>query len=96
MLQALSSGADKVILTKACQSSRGIEPRELLRAFNEVNDHPHLALTAPCVKDAINLANKSVGRNDLILVTGSFAIAGEAKKLFQEKFAQASATELKP
>ncbi|MFO0857482.1 MAG: folylpolyglutamate synthase/dihydrofolate synthase family protein [Phycisphaerales bacterium] len=95
MLQALSLGADKVILTKAVLSSRAIEPKELLKVFNEVNDHPHLALTAPCVKDAINLAHKSVGRNDVILVTGSFAIAGEAKKLFQDKFAQTS-TEIKP
>lgn len=86
MLQALSLGADKVILTKVCDSARAIEPKELLRTFVEVNQHPHLAMAAPCVKDAINLASKSVGRNDLILVTGSFAIAGEAKKLFLEKF----------
>ncbi len=96
MLHALALGADKLILTKVCGSARAIDPKDLQRAFIDVNDHPHLALTAPCVKDAINLANKSVGRNDLILVTGSFAIAGEAKKLFQEKFSQASSTELKP
>jgi folylpolyglutamate synthase/dihydropteroate synthase len=44
-----------------------------------------MAQQAPTVKDAINIAAAGAGRNDIILVTGSFAIAGEAKRLFLEK-----------
>jgi folylpolyglutamate synthase/dihydropteroate synthase len=51
-----------------------------------------MAQQAPTVKDAINVAAAGAGRNDLILVTGSFAIAGEAKRLFSEKKRAATPT----
>ena len=83
MLAKLIGGADKIILTRAADSSRAIEPRDLQRKFAEQTSKP--VQTAPSVKDAINLAAKAAQRGDLIIVTGSFLVAGEAKRLFAEK-----------
>lgn len=83
MLESIALGADKVILTRAAGNDRALEPRELLRRHQEVGRC--MAQQAASVKEAINIAAAGAGRNDLILVTGSFAIAGEAKRLFLEK-----------
>lgn len=83
MLQAVSRGADKIIFTRASDSPRAMDPKELQRRFAEVSHK--MVQTAPTVKDAINLAARAVQRDDLICVTGSFYVAGEAKKLFAEK-----------
>lgn len=77
MLAALSSGADKIIFTRA-DSPRAMDPRELHRKFNDGGKMIQVAAT---VKDALNLAARAVGRDDIILVIGSFAVAGEAKQL---------------
>lgn len=83
MLQKLAAGADKVIFTRAEHNARAADPKELLRRFG---DHSQkMAQTAGSVKDAINIAAKAAGRDDLIVVTGSFYVAGEAKRLLHEK-----------
>ena len=41
-----------------------------------------MAQTAANLEDALRLANRAVSREDLIVVTGSFHLAGEAKKFF--------------
>ncbi len=79
MLAKVALGADKIIFTKATGHSRGVEPRELQRRFAEVS--PKMTQIAPNVKEAINMAGRAVTRDDLICVTGSFYLAGEAKKL---------------
>jgi dihydrofolate synthase/folylpolyglutamate synthase len=79
MLAKVALGADKIIFTKATGHSRGVEPRELQRRFADVS--PKMAQVAPNVKEAINMAGRAVTRDDLICVTGSFYLAGEAKKL---------------
>jgi dihydrofolate synthase/folylpolyglutamate synthase len=84
MLQKLSLGADKIIFTKASGSHRAMDPRELQRRFAE-HSHNKMTQTAGSVRDAINLAGLAVSRGDLVIVTGSFLIAGEAKRLFMEK-----------
>jgi dihydrofolate synthase/folylpolyglutamate synthase len=83
MLAKLVGGADKIVLTRAANSSRAVEPKDLMRKLPEAAGKP--VQTAACVKDAINLAAKAAQRGDLIIVTGSFYIAGEAKRLFAEK-----------
>jgi len=79
MLAKLALGADKIIFTKATGHARGVEPRELQRRFGEVSHK--MTQIAPSVKDAINMASRAVHRDDLVCVTGSFYLAGEAKKL---------------
>lgn len=83
MLGAMSMGADKIIFTRATAGDRSVEPRDLQRRFTDISGKQ--ATTAPTVKDAINAAARAVARGDMILVTGSFAVAGEAKKLLDEK-----------
>ncbi|CAG0963415.1 dihydrofolate synthase / folylpolyglutamate synthase [Phycisphaerales bacterium] len=89
MLQALSMGADKVIFTRASESTRAADPRELNRKF--ADQFGKVAQTTTTVKDALNLAARAVTRDDLIIVTGSFLVAGEAKRLLMEKAGQARA-----
>ena len=85
MLAKIATGADKIIFTRAEGSARAIDPKELMRKFGEVSTK--MAQVALTVKDALNLAARAVTRGDLICVTGSFAIAGEAKRALMAKAA---------
>ena len=80
MLTQLSLGADKVIFTRAKLNPRACEAADLLSQFNEITGK--MAQTAANLEDALRLANRAVSREDLIVVTGSFHLAGEAKKFF--------------
>ncbi len=83
MLDALSHGADKVVFTHAEDSPRAMDADDLLGRFETRSGK--MAQSAPSVRDAINLAYRGVQGNDVIVVTGSFHIAGEAKRLFLAK-----------
>lgn len=79
MIQSISQCADKVFFTRS-RGERAAEPAELLRKYREVRSGAP-SNAAPSVRDALAMARSVVGRGDTILVTGSFAIAGEAKKI---------------
>jgi dihydrofolate synthase/folylpolyglutamate synthase len=83
MLEQIGRGADKVIFTRAANNPRAVDPGELARRFEEV--HGRMSQVAPTLRDAINTAARAVQRDDLICVTGSFHLAGEAKALFEAK-----------
>ncbi|MCG3125178.1 MAG: Folylpolyglutamate synthase [Phycisphaerales bacterium] len=83
MLARIATGADKVIFTRSEGNARAVDPRELQRKFAEVSHK--MSQSAPTLKDALNIAARAVGRDDLICVTGSFYLAGEAKKLLAAK-----------
>jgi dihydrofolate synthase / folylpolyglutamate synthase len=83
MLANLATGADKIFFTRAGDNPRAADPRDLHRKFAEVSGK--MTQVAPTVRDALNLAARAVQRDDLILVTGSFAVAGEAKRLLIER-----------
>ncbi len=93
MLEKVGIGADKVIFTRASDNPRAADPHELHRRFVETQGK--MAQVADTVKEAINVAARAVGRDDLILVTGSFYVAGEAKRLLAEKRMAASEVEAK-
>jgi dihydrofolate synthase/folylpolyglutamate synthase len=78
MLARLAMGADKVVFTKAANNPRAMDPRELQRKFAEIS--PKMTMMAKTLPEALNLASHAVGRDDLICITGSFYIAGEARK----------------
>lgn len=78
MLQALGKGGDKVIFTRS-SNPRAADPADLLRQYEELTGKT--AQAEPDLKAAINAAARAVGRDDLILVTGSFYLAGDAKQL---------------
>jgi len=83
MLAKLATGADKVFFTAAEGSDRAIDPRELQRKFSEVSTK--MSQVTPTLKEAINAAARAVSKGDIVLVTGSFLLAGEAKRLFAGK-----------
>ncbi len=86
MLKQVSLGADKVIFTRAKANPRAAEPPDLLSAFAEVSGK--MAQSADNLEEALRLAVRAVSREDLIVVTGSFYLAGEAKKYFTDRAAK--------
>ncbi len=86
MLRHLRLGADKVIFTGS-RSPRACDPRELATRFAEISGR--MAQVEPSLEAALRTAVKPVTRDDLICITGSFYLVGEAKKLFAKAgFAQ--------
>lgn len=85
MLEKVALGADKVVFTRATNNPRAADPHDLQRRFTD--SLGRMSQVVEPVKDAINVAAKGIHRDDLILVTGSFHLAGEAKRLFQQKAA---------
>lgn len=85
MLTEIARGADKIIMTRSSSNPRAADPHELAKRYEAISGKT--AQVADNVKEAINVAARAVGNNDLICVTGSFYIAGEASMLFAEKSA---------
>jgi len=83
MLGQIALGADKVIFTRAKGNPRAMPPEELMSQFTEISGK--MAQLAPNLTESLKLAGRAVSREDLILVTGSFYLAGEAKRYFMEK-----------
>jgi dihydrofolate synthase/folylpolyglutamate synthase len=84
MLQRITSGADKVIFTKV-DNPRSANPDELASRYVEL--YGKMAQVATTLEDALAIANRAVTKEDLICITGSFYLVGEAKKLFAAKAA---------
>lgn len=84
-LKALAAGADKVIFTQAGNNRRAAKPADLQRRYSELCGK--MSQTTETFKDAFDLALRAVGRDDLICVTGSFYIVGEAKVQIAERLA---------
>jgi len=78
MLDRISSGADKVIFTKV-NSVRTADPEELAARYVEL--YGKMAQVAPNLQEALAIANRAVTKEDLICITGSFFLVGEAKRL---------------
>lgn len=80
MLEQIALGADKVIFTRAKMNPRAMEEQDLMTRFADLSGK--MAQTAKTLPDALKLASRAVSREDLIIVTGSFYLAGEARKYF--------------
>ncbi len=86
IIDKIGLGADKIIFTKSSTNPRSMDPDKLQRMY--VERHGKMAQVEPNLKKAINIAAQAAaGPGDLILVTGSFYLAGEAKGLFLDKAA---------
>ena len=83
MLKQIALGADKIIFTKAKGNPRAEEADDLARRFAELSGK--MVQVANNLEAALQLAGRAVSREDLIVVTGSFYLAGEARKYFIEK-----------
>lgn len=82
MLERITSGADKVIFTRV-NNIRSSNPEELAARYVEL--YGKMAQVASSLEDALSIANRAVTKEDLICITGSFYLVGEAKKLFATK-----------
>jgi dihydrofolate synthase/folylpolyglutamate synthase len=80
MLKMLQYGADKVIFTRSV-SPRAMSPDELAAMYTEICGK--MCQASSSLGEALALAKSAVGREDLISITGSFYLIGQAKKRFQ-------------
>jgi dihydrofolate synthase/folylpolyglutamate synthase len=78
MLLQLQLGADKVIFT-SIGTQRSADPHELLVRFQEKTQK--MAQVGRTLREAFAIAKHCVGREDLICITGSMYLVGEAKQL---------------
>ena len=78
MLKQLQIGADKVIFTSA-GTPRSMDAAELHARFQEKSNK--MAQIGPRLKDAYRIACNCVSREDLVCITGSVHLVGEAKRL---------------
>ncbi len=82
MLTELQYGADKVIFTRS-NSPKAVFPGDLAEIYNEICGK--MCQTALSLKEALRIARGAVTREDLICITGSFYLVGQAKQLFDSK-----------
>lgn len=84
MLTTLARAADKVIFTRSKGNPRVAMPVDLAEKYDECGGH--IAQTAENLTDALDIAVRAVGSSDLVVVTGSFFLVGEARKMLQNRF----------
>ena len=78
MMEQITRGADKVIFTRS-NNPRAARPEDLAAKYEERSGKT--AQVAQDLTEALRIANNAVSREDLICVTGSFYLVGEAKVL---------------
>lgn len=78
MLDGVNLGADKVVFTRAAGNPRSADPEDLQRLFNERSGK--MCQVARTFPQALELAVSAVSRGDLIVVTGSFYLVGDAMR----------------
>jgi dihydrofolate synthase/folylpolyglutamate synthase len=81
MMEQISAGADKVIFTRAANNPRAASPKELAEAYEARSGR--VAQVTQSLDDAMRIAFSAVSREDLICITGSFYLVGEAKGILQ-------------
>jgi dihydrofolate synthase/folylpolyglutamate synthase len=82
MLEQVSLGADKVIFTRAQNNPKSASPEELSSLY--VERFGKMAQVAQNFQEAMSIATRAITREDLVTVTGSFYLIGEAKRHFME------------
>ena len=80
MLQELQYGADKVIFTRS-NSAKAKSPDELAEMYAAISGK--MCQSAPAIGEALRLAKSAVDKEDLICITGSFYLIGQARVRFQ-------------
>jgi dihydrofolate synthase/folylpolyglutamate synthase len=81
MLTELQYGADKVIFTRS-SSTKAVSPQDLADMYTDLCGK--MCQTANSLGEALLLARSAVGREDLICITGSFYLIGQAKMRFRQ------------
>jgi len=81
MLHKLQYGADKVVFTRS-NSAKAMSPEDLTDMYTEMCGK--MCQTASSLGEALRLAKNAVSKEDLICITGSFYLIGQAKMRFQQ------------
>jgi dihydrofolate synthase/folylpolyglutamate synthase len=89
MLEQVSLGADKVIFTRSNNNPKAADPHELSNLYTE--RYGKMAQVAESFAHALEIAERAITREDIITVTGSFYLIGEAKQHLENKLAMAPA-----
>ncbi len=79
MIRHVQLGADKIIFTQS-SSPHATDPNELAACYIEQSGN--MAQTAANLDEALQIAQGAVATDDLICITGSFYLVGEAKQKF--------------
>ena len=88
MLEKLVAGADKIVFTRV-DNVRSADPEDLAAQYADLHGKPaHVAASLP---EALRVARRAATDDDLICITGSFYLVGEAKKLLADRAARRSA-----
>ncbi|MBI9018191.1 MAG: bifunctional folylpolyglutamate synthase/dihydrofolate synthase [Phycisphaerae bacterium] len=78
MLQQLQYGADKVIFTRV-KSPRSVDPDELVRRYTDLCGK--MCQAGETLEEALEIAKPAISTGDLICITGSFYLVGQAKEM---------------
>jgi dihydrofolate synthase/folylpolyglutamate synthase len=79
MLRRLQYGADKVIFTRS-NSAKAMSPQDLAELYTEICGK--MCQAAMSLGEALRLAKSAISKEDLICITGSFYLIGQAKAHF--------------
>jgi len=80
MLNELRYGADKVVFARS-NSPKAVFPQDLADMYTEMCGK--MCQTAMSIREAVRIARSAVSKEDLICITGSFYIVGQAKAQLQ-------------
>ena len=81
MLDQLQYGADKVIFTRS-NTPKAMYPQDLADMYTDICGK--MCQTAMSVREAVRVATNAVTKEDLICITGSFYLVGQAKVQLKE------------
>ena len=85
MLEQISLGANKVIFTQSRLNPKAAPPAELASIYTD--RYGKMAQVAQTLPEALDIAERAISREDLIVITGSFYLIGEAKQAFLDRAA---------
>jgi dihydrofolate synthase/folylpolyglutamate synthase len=80
MLEQLQYGADKVIFTRS-NSPKAMYPQDLSDMYTEICGK--MCQTAMSLSEALRIAYSAISKEDLLCITGSFYLVGQAKTMFK-------------
>lgn len=80
MLSELQYGADKAIFTRS-KSNKAVPPQDLADMYTDICGK--MCQTASSLGEALQLAKSAIDKEDLICITGSFYLIGQAKGRLQ-------------
>lgn len=82
ILKELVPVSDGIILTKSANAERAMEPEEIGKL---ITPEKKISVVTACIGEALDKAMATAGASDLVLVTGSLFVVGEARKLIVDE-----------